>query len=75
MARYEESEAQYQHEFATREWDLQKCIKETTEASKRRSAQILRQLERAQLNLKELSIQYKELTTTLTEVTFFISHI
>ncbi|VDL59611.1 unnamed protein product [Hymenolepis diminuta] len=67
MARYEESEAQCQHEFATKEWDLQKCIKETTEASKHRSAQILRQLERAQLNLKELSIQYKELIMTLTE--------
>uniref|UniRef100_A0A0R3TNK9 Coiled-coil domain-containing protein 171 n=1 Tax=Rodentolepis nana TaxID=102285 RepID=A0A0R3TNK9_RODNA len=70
--RYEESEAHYQQceqEFAIREWDLQKRIKDTTEASKCRSVHILTQLERAQLNLKELSAQCKKLTMTLSEVT------
>nr|CUU97380.1 hypothetical transcript [Hymenolepis microstoma] len=70
MTKYEESEAQYQQyeqKFASREWDLQKRIKDTTEASKCRDAHILSQLERAQLNLKELGAQCKKLTTALSE--------
>lgn len=71
MARCEESELQHRHfeqKLHTREWNLQKCILETTEESKCRSAEILRQLERVQLNLKELSAQHKRLLVAFNEV-------
>lgn len=75
MAKFEEAEAEYQQreqEAVQRELDLRKSMQETAEISTNRSTEMLRQLERTQSSLKELSKQHDGLTQALAEVTVIL---
>lgn len=71
MAKFEEAEVLHQQreqELVQRESDLRKTIVDSTEESRKRSAEMLCQLECTQSRLRELTAQHKDITQVLAEV-------
>ncbi|VDK32885.1 unnamed protein product [Taenia asiatica] len=71
LAKFEETEALHQQrlqEMMQRESDLRKTIADSTEESRKRSVEMLHQLECTQSRLRELTAQHKDMTQVLAEV-------
>ncbi|CDS41186.1 coiled coil domain containing protein 41 [Echinococcus multilocularis] len=70
IAKFEEVEILHQQreqEMAQRESDLRKTMVDSTEESRNRSAEMLRQLEHTQSRFRELTAQHKDITQALAE--------
>ncbi|KAL5964962.1 Centrosomal protein of 83 kDa [Taenia solium] len=70
LAKFEESEVLHQQrlqEMVQRESDLRRTIADSTEESRKRSVEMLHQLECTQSRLRELTARHKDITQVLAE--------